>query len=200
MKLPDGRCTALEGIYIRQRRKDSLVGISFDAQAVSPVSTVYPLLYRQNNNLYWWDTSQSWLLNTTSGGGGGGVPIPFTENDSITTTGTTFGITSSALTTGNVYSGTASTANFTTGGAIFNANLVAAVAGNGFVATTTGAYTGTGLLVLTANSAQTGTVAAISATALTRSLMERRLCHASISMSFGFSSSPMKLPNTVTAE
>ena len=102
-----------------------------------------------------------------AGGGGGGLSIPFSETDSISTTGTSIGDSATALTTGNVFQGTVATGVFTTGGAVFRASMNAVTAGSGFIATTTGAYTGIGLLVLTANSATTGTIAAISATSLT---------------------------------
>lgn len=113
-------------------------------------------------------SSATWFaLDQGSGGSGGGLSIPFAETDSITTTGVSIGDTGTALTTGSLFSGTVTTGVFTTGGAVYKANLSAAIAGNGFVAVTTGAYTGTGLLVLTANSATTGTIEAISATGLT---------------------------------
>src|SRR5258708_23237605 len=99
------------------------------------------------------------LTTLDSTGGGGGLSIPFTETDSITTTGSSIADITTALTTGNVFSGTVSTGVFTTGGIVYNAAMAAVTAGNGFVATTTGAYTGTGLLLLTANTATTGTIA-----------------------------------------
>lgn len=111
---------------------------------------------------------------------GSALTLPFSVSDGTTTTSTSLTISPTALTSGigiglalaGLTSGTGiqvqtNTANFTTGGAAFKADLVAATAGNAFVGVTTGAYTGTGLLVLTANSATTGTVAAISATGLT---------------------------------
>jgi len=112
-------------------------------------------------------SSTSCTFTQLAAGGGGGVSIPFTETDTITTTGTSFNITANGVTSGSVYEGQVATGTFTTGGQVFFAQMNAVIAGNGFVATTTGAYTGTGLLVLTANSATTGTVAAISATGLT---------------------------------
>lgn len=112
-------------------------------------------------------TATSCSFVQLASGGGGGVSIPFSELDSVTTTGSSFAIQSTALTTGNIYLGTGNTGNFTTGAAIFKADLVAATAGNGFVAVTTGVYTGTGLLTLTANNATTGTLALISGTGLT---------------------------------
>lgn len=106
-------------------------------------------------------------LNVSGGGSGGGLSIPFTETDSITTTGTSVGDSATALTTGSVFKGTVATGVFTTGGSVFNAAMNAVTAGNGFVATTTGVYTGTGISLLTANSATTGVINVVSATGLT---------------------------------
>lgn len=106
-------------------------------------------------------------LNVSGGGSGGGLSIPFTETDSITTTGTSVGDSATALTLGAVFKGTVATGVFTTGGSVFNAAMNAVTAGNGFVATTTGVYTGTGISLLTANSATTGVINVVSATGLT---------------------------------
>lgn len=95
------------------------------------------------------------------------LTLPSAITDSTATTGNSLLLTESTLTTGNGIKVLGTTANFTTGGALFRADLAAAVAGNGFVGLTTGVYTGTGLLTLTATSATTGTIALVSAAGLT---------------------------------
>lgn len=95
------------------------------------------------------------------------LTLPSAFTDSATTTGNSMLLTESTLTTGNGIKVLGTTANFTTGGALFRADLAAAVAGNGFVGLTTGVYTGTGLLTLTATAATTGTIGLISAAGLT---------------------------------
>lgn len=98
--------------------------------------------------------------------------LPTSASDATSTTGDSFLLTETTLTTGNGIRVLATTGTFTTGGALFKADLSAAVAGNGFVGVTTGVYTGTGLLLLTANSATTGTLSAISGTGLTSGAVE----------------------------
>lgn len=106
----------------------------------------------------------SWSLVDTSSAS---LVLPTAATDSTSTTGKSLDLTFSTLTTGVGYNGLVTTANFTTGGAVYKADMAAAVAGNGFVAVTTGAYTGTGLSLITANSATTGTLRAVSGTGLT---------------------------------
>lgn len=84
--------------------------------------------------------------------------LPTSASDASSTTGNSFLLTESSLTTGVGIKVLGTTANFTTGGALFKADLAAAVAGNGFVGVTTGAYTGTGLLSLSATGQTSGTV------------------------------------------
>ena len=66
-------------------------------------------------------TSAVWT-QLAAGSGGGSLSIPFSEIDAITTTGTSIGVSSTALTTGNVFSGTVATGTFTTGGVIMGNN------------------------------------------------------------------------------
>lgn len=95
------------------------------------------------------------------------LTLPLSVADATSTTGDSFLITETTLTSGNGVRVLGTTGVLTTGGALFKADLSAAVAGNGFVAVTTGVYTGTGLLTLTAASATTGTIASIAANGLT---------------------------------
>lgn len=95
------------------------------------------------------------------------LTLPLSVADATSTTGDSFLITETTLTTGNGIRVLGTTGTLTTGGALFKADLSAAVAGNGFVAVTTGVYTGTGLLTLTANSATTGVGALITMNGLT---------------------------------
>lgn len=106
-------------------------------------------------------------VNLSTGGGAGSFNLPVSATDGSTTIGTSLLLNDSALTTGNAVQAQVATGVFTTGGRVFYANMNAVTAGNGFVAVTTGVYSGTGLLVLTANSATTGVISAISATGLT---------------------------------
>jgi hypothetical protein len=98
---------------------------------------------------------------------GGAFTLPVTATDGTTTTGSSFLMTESVLTTGNGLRVLGTTANFTTNGKLVYADMAAAVAGNGFVAVTTGVYTGTGLMTLTATAATIGTLALISGAGLT---------------------------------
>jgi len=109
------------------------------------------------------------------------LTLPSAFTDAATTTGASFQITANnitsgkainlvlgGLTSGNGVLATASTANFTTGGALFKGDMVAATAGNGLVIVTTGAYTGTGLATLTAGAMTTGiALSIVSTTGLT---------------------------------
>jgi hypothetical protein len=107
-----------------------------------------------------------------------GLSLPFADTDGTSTTGASFAITSSALTTGAVYRGTGSGATLTTGG-IFDAALGVAVTGYGFRAVTTGVYTGTaGILQITANSATTGTLSVFSGTGLTTGILQKAVAAA----------------------
>ena len=91
---------------------------------------------------------------TAVNAGAAALTVPTSLTDSTTTTGNALRILTTAGT-------------FTTGGAAIKADLAAGTAGNGLVAITTGAYTGTGLLLLTANTLATGTLATLSATSQT---------------------------------
>lgn len=113
------------------------------------------------------------LQNTTTGGlytntgtilsstftlledAGGSFTLPVTATGAQTT-GTEFAISAPTLTSGIVYGATVGTGVFTTGGAVFKADLTAAVAGSGLVIVTTGAYTGVGLATITAGAMTTG--------------------------------------------
>lgn len=97
----------------------------------------------------------SWSLFDT----GTSFSLPTSATDSTSTTGDSFLLTESSLTTGNGIRVLGTTANFTTGGVLVKADMAAATAGNAFFGVTTGAYTGTGLLKLTAASGTTGTLA-----------------------------------------
>ena len=128
-------------------------------------STSYGLYINSAGQLVF--SSLGSTVNLSTGGGGGSFNLPVSATDGATTTGTSLLLNDSALTTGNAVQAQVATGQFTTGGRVFYANMNAVTAGNGFVAVTTGVYTGTGLLLLTANSATTGVIAAISGTALT---------------------------------
>ncbi len=106
---------------------------------------------------------------TAVNAGSAALTLPTSLADSTTTTGASLAIVADSVTSGSgltisiagATSGkgvvvTASTANFTTSGALFKGDLVAATAGNGLVIVTTGAYTGTGLATLTAGAMTTG--------------------------------------------
>lgn len=109
------------------------------------------------------------------------LTLPSAFTDASTTTGSSFQITGNSITSGNgvnlvlggLTSGngvlvTGSTANLTTGAALFKGDLVAGIAGNGLVIVTTGAYTGTGLATLTAGAMTTGVgLSVVSTTGLT---------------------------------
>lgn len=104
------------------------------------------------------------LLTMTGSTSGAGVSITNTATYTgtlglirVSSTGITSG-TGLSITSGNT---------LTTSGELIDLNMGASTAGNGLNVTTTGAYTGTGLVVLTANSAQTGTIASINGNALT---------------------------------
>lgn len=99
--------------------------------------------------------------------GAGGLSLPATATDSSSTTGDSFLVTESTLTSGNGIRVLGTTGVFTTGGELIKADLSAAVAGTGLSTITTGVYTGAGLFSVIANSATTGDLATISGTGLT---------------------------------
>lgn len=98
----------------------------------------------------------------------GGFVLPLAVSDGTTTTGTSFGITFSTLTSGVGQKLTGPGAGLLAAGIIQDILMGAATTGHGQVISTTGIYTGlNGIWNLIANAATTGTIGRIDGTGLT---------------------------------
>lgn len=123
-----------------------------------------------DTGLLYYNTGTTSIASFTAvNAGAAALTLPSALGDAATTTGASFAITPSAITTGIVFKAVnGNTTNYTTGAALFYGDLGTATAGNGLVITGTGAYTGTGLAVLNTGAMTTGIgLSVISTTGLT---------------------------------
>lgn len=107
--------------------------------------------------------SPVWTLLDT----GTAFSLPTVASDATTTTGDSFALTMSTLTSGNGLKITGSGAAMLTGGNLANILMGAATVGAGLNVSTTGVYTGGGVVKVTANSLTTGSMVVLSATGQT---------------------------------
>jgi hypothetical protein len=128
------------------------------------------ILQATNTGVLYYNTGTTSVASFTAvNAGSAALTLPSALTDASTTTGISLSLTSSAITTGQVYKAiNGNTTNFTTGAALFYGDMGTATAGNGLVITGSGAYLGTGLAILNTGAMVSGIgLSVISTTGLT---------------------------------
>ena len=134
-----------------------------------PGATVYNAVTGINYQNTGSTASPVWSVIDT----GAGFSLPTSASDSTTTTGTSFAMTFSALTSGAGQKLTGPGAGLLAGGIIQDIVMGASTVGLGQRIINTGFYTGTGIRQLTANAATTGILDVIFGTGLTTGIARK---------------------------